>query len=244
MIRFAEIEIGSGECSTCSRCSASADRVPRGMPAIESDLARVAAAWEFGPGPNVIFCGFEPFDHPQLPAVIARAAQSGFERIGLRTSGGALTVPANAKGVIVAGVRFVELVLLGDEASHDSLAGLSGAFADAVAGCRAFVTSAAEAGADVAVFCRVPACRHNVTALSGAVAGGASAGALAVHIDAESLPATAAEAVIAACEVAAMSRMAAYVTGADFAVPAPFGESPVCMDSLERLAAHEPDGDA
>lgn len=227
MIEYAEIIIGEGAGAACSRCRGAASA------ARPHELSRVAAAIEAvswsssdGPGPNLMLCGFEPFDHPHLPQLIAHAVESGFRRVALRTDAGALTVAANAAGVVSAGVRHIEVVLLGDEARHDALVGRPGSFAAAVAGCRAFLDAGRAQGEHVVVSALVPACRHNTSALTAAVAGAASAGSIAVRIDASALSASDANQVLAALETAAMSMMAGWVGGAPFDVPRPFDRQP------------------
>lgn len=185
MISFAEIPIARGVCVTCRSCG-SAPSSATFVPA-EQLLSRVreaCAAWGADPGPNVAFVGGEPFAHPELPALVAGAVAAAAQRIRLRTDGGALAVDGNAPGAIAAGVRHIEVVLLGGDAvTHDRLSGRPGLFADAMEGLRAFSRAAADKGVTVAVGGLVPVCRHNLEHVPGAVSALAHAGATTVTLD-------------------------------------------------------------
>jgi len=147
------------------------------------DVTRVCDSWSDGPGPNVALVGAEPFAHPELPLLVQGAARAGCERIRLRTDAGALPSGGNAAGVVAAGVRHLEVVLLGGVAPvHDALVGRAGAFDAALAGVAAFVSAAGAAGSAVAVTGRVPVCRHNRDEVAGAVAALAAAGAIGVEL--------------------------------------------------------------
>ena len=184
MIRFIEIPLGRGVTCSCVRCA------PRAHPQFDSAEiigARVAdavATWADGPGPNVFFTGPEPFSHPELPTLVADAAGMGVERIGLRTDAGALSIPGNADGVLAAGVRHLQVVMLaGSAESHDALTGRVGLFDAAAAGVSAFVAAAHGSNVRVAVTGLVPVCAHNVSELSAAVAALSRVGVLAVEIE-------------------------------------------------------------
>lgn len=186
MIAFVEAALGTGGGVRCTRCHGEPDgasfaSVAEVEAAIASAVARSREAG--GPGPNVALAGPEPFAHPELPAVVAAAMRAGVRRLRLDTSGAGLLSPANAAGVLGAGVRHVEVVLLGGTPGvHDALAGRPGAFDAAVAGMRSFREAADAAGERVSVVVRVPACRHNLRETPAAVAAAVEAGADAVTI--------------------------------------------------------------
>lgn len=181
MIEFAEIVIGSGGIAPCAACGAPEPRVLRASAEIVAEIESRAHGWSAGPGPNFALVGTEPFAHPDLPALVAAAVACGAQRIRLRTDAGALAIPGNAAGVIHAGVRQVEAVLLGgDAATHDALAGRAGLYDAALEGLSAFTSAALAQRAHVAVCATVPVCIHNLTQLPAAVSACAAAGAVSV----------------------------------------------------------------
>lgn len=200
---------------------------------VAASLRRVASAWRFGPGPNVCFVDSEPFRHPSLPEIIGAAAQLGFERIRLRTDAGALSRSGNAPGVLGAGVRHLEVVLLGDSGSHDALTGREGLFGMVELGVNAFTTAAEERGEAVAVSALIPACRHNAALLPEAVGAAARIGACAVVLEASQLKrnATNAALVAAALQTATVNRMAGSVRGGERVGPVVYERAP--WDSCE-----------
>lgn len=183
MIEFAEVDIGTGVPSPCVRCTGGGPEArPHPASSIADEIARVAADWLRGPGPNVSFTGFEPFSHPELPAIVGAAAENGFERIRLSTDAGALAHGGNAAGVIGAGVRQLEVIVLGDDGVHDELCGCPGLLGAARAGVAAFMAAAAAQGVLVTVSGRVPVCAHNARHLPDAVAALAEMGAVFVSV--------------------------------------------------------------
>lgn len=182
MIRFAEVALGVGEPVSCHRCEVAAEPVFFASEAVVRAVQEAVAAWSAGPGPNVALTGPEPFTHPELPALISAAREAGAERIRLRTEAGALTVPGNARGVVEAGVRHLEVALLGDADTHDALAARPGAAERLTAGVRAFADAGAAQGVPVCVSARVAVCRHNLPHVAGAVADAARMGATAVTL--------------------------------------------------------------
>jgi len=107
----------------------------------------------------------------------------GAQRIRLRTDAGALAIPGNAAGVIHAGVRQIEVVLLGgDAATHDALAGRVGLFDAALEGLGEWASAALTQSAQIAVCALIPVCAHNLTQLPAAVSACASAGAVSVAL--------------------------------------------------------------
>lgn len=223
MIEFALVTLGEGGIVPCSRCRAVSPSPLR----VESVIAQLDAARAAGHS-GVAFVGFEPFAHPDLPRIVAYAGDAGFERVRLRTDAGALSSPGNAPGVVGAGVRQIEVVVLGDAQEHDRMAGRQGLFAAAGAGVASFRSAAEDAGEKVAISAYVPLCEHNQEVASIAVATACSWGVTAVHIDAERLaPSGATGALLdAAVETAIVNGVCGYVTGAGFGEygPAPWNE--------------------
>ena len=184
MISFARVAVGDGGFVGCTRCDPTAPaRRYFSAQEIIGSVRSVADAWKDGPGPNVSLAGTEPFGHAELPAIIAGAVALGMQRICLRTDGGALSVDGNARGAVHAGVRQIELVVLGDLAVHDELAATPGLFVAARQGARAFLDAARDARVPAALTAMLPVCRHNIAALPGAVALLAEMGAVAVELD-------------------------------------------------------------
>jgi hypothetical protein len=175
---------------------------------------------------GVVFSGFEPFAHPTLPDAIAVAIEDGFERVRLQTDGGALAVHGNAEGAFAAGVRHLEIVLLGDPETHDRLACREGLFEAAVRGVDAFKAAASSAGSDIFVSGVLPLCAHNVGVAAAAVASFARLGAEAVELDAGRLSGAGRErdAILAALDTATVNGMHAWVRGGGF--PAPYDRAP------------------
>lgn len=183
MLEFVQVALGEGTPLGCTRCAAPVQ--PSYLPAVEI-IARVRAvteAWESVPGPNVVLGGPEPFDHPELPALVAACVAAGAERIALETDAAALSVPANAAGVLRAGVRHLLVrVLDADMTRGDAVGGRPGRTRDAIAGIRTYLSAAGEAGVPVAVTAIVPVCRHTAPALSSTIAELASVGVHAVRL--------------------------------------------------------------
>lgn len=229
MITFAVVDIGVGGVAPCVLCArgGSADVVK--PHALEKVALSIAVALPQDSRPEVggvAFDGFEPFSHPELPALITLAREAGCERIRLTTDAGALSSPANARGVLDAGVRQIEVVLTGDQETHDRITGRPGLHAAAVAGARAFREVADAAGAHVMVTGRVPVCRHNASAAAFAVADLARAGALAVRVAVATTRAADRPGIEAALETAAANGLAAFVTGVDLELPRPQETAP------------------
>lgn len=183
MLVFREVTIGTGGIAGCVRCAGRKTAEPCSADEVGKALHR-AASENDAPGPNVIFTGFEPFAHPALPQLVQAAVQAGFQRIRLRTDGGGLARSGNAEGVLGAGVRQVEIVLLAGEELHDSLTGRAGLFSAAEEGIAQLRRAAEAQGIEIAVTGLVPVCRHNAVGVAEAVAALAAWGAVAVTIDA------------------------------------------------------------
>ena len=126
MIAFAEVSIGEAPATPCVRCAPHASAAMRPATLVLADVTAVCASWSDGPGPNVSLVGAEPFAHPELPLLVQGAVEAGCERIRLRTDAGALSAGNNAVGVLGAGVRHLEVVLLGGDAEHARRAGGQG----------------------------------------------------------------------------------------------------------------------
>jgi MoaA/NifB/PqqE/SkfB family radical SAM enzyme len=177
----------------------------------------------------VVFTGFEPFAHPDLPRLIAEAVSLGFQRIRLRTDGVALAQRDNAAGALNAGVRHLEVVTLGaTAATHDALAGHPGHLVAARQGVAAFRDAADAAGVEVFVSGIVTVCRHNVAELPDIVASLADIGVRAVCLDACTLKRTDERdaLLLAALETATLNRVAACVTGWPVLPPLPYDRAP------------------
>ena len=79
----------------------------------------------------------EPLEHPELPLLLRRAQQLGYERIEAWTSGRALADGAWADELREAGLTHLDLPLLGPDAEvHDAVAGVPGSFVETIQGVR------------------------------------------------------------------------------------------------------------
>lgn len=225
MITFTELIIGTGGIAPCLQCAKKGAAVsPSPVDIAQMELTARRPA---NPGiSGVALVGFEPFAHPQLPAIIASVRAQGEERIRLRTDCGALVTPGNAEGVIAAGVRHLEAVFLSDAANHDRLTGRAGLFEAATRGVRIFTAAAAAADARCVLTGYIPLCPHNVQTAAFAVAHLASLGAVAVHVDAAQAKQRDEAHVIAALDTGAALGVAAFVTGWPSPVDRPYDRLP------------------
>lgn len=222
MISLAEIRIGDASVLRCAKCGTRAAATPSPLAAVQADVASASQRAEGG----VVFTGFEPFAHPELPQLIAAAADAGFARIRLRTDAGALALSGNADGALRAGVSQFEVVLLGGGALHDRLSARAGRFDAAFAGVAAVRAAAAVLGADIFISTLVPVCSHNASALAEAVQASALLGAESVLFDCrEHAPDPAVLA--AALDAATVNRIAAAALGVP--VAAPYDRAPVVV---------------
>ena len=219
MIRFARINIGEGAGPTCSRCATPAPTPNfRSAEDIVAEIREVTEAWTAPVGPNVVFGGFEPFSHPELPALINAARLAGVTRVCLETDGGALAQPVNAHGAFRSGVRHLRVRTLGIGREADELAGRPGLSAGAVSGIHAFLQAATEAEDKVAVAAVIPVCVHNVALLPSTVAALADAGVRAVSpVGNGTVPDASAATIAAACDTGTVNRV--WVDVDDLPVP-------------------------
>ena len=221
MLVFEPVEIGRGHGIRCTRCHPDREvPVYRSAADVLVDVGAVVAVWPGGPGPNVTLTGPEPFSHPDLPAIVTGAIEAGVSRLRLEVDGGAFSRPGNAEGALGAGVRHVQVTLLGGTVGvHDALAGGPGAFDAAVSGMMAFDEAVRTAGVDAIVTVLVPVCRHNVADLSAAVGAAVGAGADAVLLRVEDggIDLKAATPwIVAACDTGVVNRVWVEVEGVPF----------------------------
>ncbi|MHB8761162.1 MAG: hypothetical protein ACYC6J_02040 [Coriobacteriia bacterium] len=202
MLEFARIAVGDGAPLGCISCEQPS--VASYPPASELGRAIAEAVSGFSriPGPNVCLTGPEPFEHPELPALVAACVQAGAQRVALETDGAALCVPANASGILSAGVRHLHVRLLAaEEALGDRLGGRQGRTRDASAGVTAFLSAAAAADLTVAVTAVVPVCRHNLASLPDTVSRCAELKMHAIRLlQGAELPSSAPAVLAAACD--------------------------------------------
>lgn len=187
MLVFERVAIGTGHGIRCTRCHPDRD-VPeyRSAADVLGDVQAAVVGWVGGPGPNVTLTGPEPFSHPELPAIVAGAIEAGVRRLRLEADGGAFAKAGNADGALGAGVRHVQVTLLGGtEGVHDALAGGPGAFDAATSGMAAFGDAARVADLDAIVTVLVPVCRHNAVDLPATVGAAVRAGAASVLLRVE-----------------------------------------------------------
>ncbi|MBN2847684.1 MAG: radical SAM protein [Coriobacteriia bacterium] len=167
MIEFVRIEVGEGAPVRCAHCAPPVVAECRTTESILAEISAASAAWGDSPGPNVLLAGSEPFAHPELPALVAACVEEGVERIGLETEGGALAAHGNAAGVLGAGVRHLQVVVIAaDDAIADGLTGRPGRMRAVKAGVAAYLDAARDAGVAVVVTAVVPLCRHTLPDLA------------------------------------------------------------------------------
>jgi molybdenum cofactor biosynthesis enzyme MoaA len=224
VLQFVGVEVGDGERLQCALCAPRVSATYRPAAALASAIEAVASAWGPPPGPNILLYGPEPFDHPELPAIVAAAVRAGAERIAIETGGSALSAIGNAVGVVRAGVTHLRVRLLDtDEERGDRLCGSPGRTRDALAGIRIYLDAAESAGADVVVTAIVPVCFHNVGALPEIIVGAAQAGFHAVRLTAGGdLPANAEALIAAACDTGMVNHL---WTETDGVLPLPPGHA-------------------
>jgi hypothetical protein len=177
MLEFVEVPLGSGGSGGCARCSR--PETPHYRPSFEvaAEVEAACRAWGRVAGPNVALVGPEPFASEELPAIVTAAVTSGVKRLRLDTDAAALGHPDSASKVLAAGVRHIRSTLLaGSAEAHDALAGKAGVFDSTVAGLLQFAAQAESSGIAVSLTARVPACRHNMHELPGAVIAAAETG--------------------------------------------------------------------
>jgi hypothetical protein len=181
VLHFTEVRLGPGEGTRCELCHGPAETGVYTGASILTDLIAQALLEAQKTGRNVAFTGPEPFDHPELPSLVAMAASYGAARLRIDTDATALSNPANAAGSVAAGVRHLRVTLLGGSSgTHDALFGKPSAFEAALMGMRAFVRAGQEAELAVSLTALIPVCRHSVQDLPATVAAAAEGGAHSV----------------------------------------------------------------
>jgi hypothetical protein len=218
LIPFVRISVGEGGLPQCARCALDTPALsPRASADIRTEIENAVGGQETGPGPNIMLGGMEAFAHPDLPGLVAYAAQAGAVRIALQTGGGSLTAGENAPGALHVGVRHVEVRYIpGSDDDEESVTASASRNDAALSGVRAFVSAAEARGERVAVSAVVPVCRHTAPRLARAIAELADAGVGAVRLSAPEGdshgPGTVAH-VIAACDTGVVNGIWVDVAG-------------------------------
>jgi len=220
VLEFVAVAVGEGAPYGCALCAPQA--APEYLPSADviTSIREAAVTWTAGPGPNIVLGGPEPFGHPELPVLVAACVEAGVQRIALETDGAALSVPANALGVLRSGVRHLLVRLTDAEAGNgDAMGGRPGRTRDAFAGVRVYLAAAEDAGLVVSVTAIVPVCRHNAGSLSATVAELASLGVAAARlVPSGDAGASASALLAAACDTGMVNRLWVEV---DPALPLP-----------------------
>lgn len=215
MLRFAEVSMGQGGAVACGRCAPQASATHRQAADVIADVEAAVSAWD-GPGAaNISLAGAEPFDHPDLPAIVDAAVRAGASRLRVESAGAALAAGENAPGAQAAGVRHARVSLLGSEGMHDALAGAPGLYRAACAGMRAWALAAEGSGVGTFLSGMMPVCDHNALEAPAVVAAFAGLGAREVTLRAvEGLDTQrAAPWIAAACDTGTVNRVWVRVEG-------------------------------
>lgn len=186
MIDFVEISLGAGTVCACRQCGRTGPDEYRSTEDVLADVSRAVAGWppDGGPGPNVVLTGPEPYRHPHVSTLVQRAIAAGVERLSLLTDAAALRAPGTAESSVDAGVRHIEVPLLGGcPEVHDALCGRRGSFESAVAGMQAMKAAGSSRSVRVLVCGRVHVCSHNVREVPAIVVAFAQAGASSVTLE-------------------------------------------------------------
>lgn len=215
MLRFEAVPVGSGSGVSCAWCSPPAPVRYDSTAVVLERVAQVAGGWSTRPGPNVVLSGPEPFNHPELPALVVGCIERGVERLGIETDGGALSVGGNAAGAIRAGVRHLRVRALGFRDGRADASSERRALArSAREGIGAALEAADSLGVTIVVTVLLPVCQHTIDVLPAAVAESAGAGAHAVRIvPGGSLPPSASTLLAAACDTGMVNRLWVEVDG-------------------------------
>jgi molybdenum cofactor biosynthesis enzyme MoaA len=215
MLEFAHVEVAEGTGLACVRCVPAAATGPLPAASVIERIEAITRDWGPTPGPNLLLEGGEPFDHPELPAIVAACARLGAERIAIETSGVALTAPGLAPAVVDAGVTHLHLRMLAADASAgDALAGRE-VTAAAEAGVAAFRAAAAGARQPVIVTAVVLVCAHNIALLPATIAALAARGFDAARlVSAGPSGASTAAYVAAACDTGMVNHLWVETDGA------------------------------
>jgi hypothetical protein len=126
MVRRSAVSVGR----TCdSRCVFCAQRGLEPKTSEDGDLHRQLADARRTGHDGVTFVGGEPAIDGRLAALVARARELGFARVGVQTNGWALAEPGRVEALARAGLTDVHLSVHGAEARvHDWHVGREGAF--------------------------------------------------------------------------------------------------------------------
>ncbi len=182
VIAFARVDVGSGGLPVCPECGDPPPLRMRSAGDVVADIRRVVEAWREGPGPNVWFTGGEAFAYPELPALVSETLQQGVERLRLTTAGPALSQGMNASGVIDAGVRHIEVVVLSLAEGASARGGVA-TLDSVLGGLGAFIEAARSRNVRVAPVARVVTCPHTYAKTPATVAALASAGVVVVTVE-------------------------------------------------------------
>lgn len=220
MIECAYIPLARGSripCTACAPVPATLEHRP--AEEIIIDVRRAVAGMAATPGPAILLGECEPFSHPELVSIVTQSVAAGVRRLGLRSDASALTRGDNASGAISAGVRRLDVTLLGgDESAHDRLYGRPGSFAVALAGMQAFREVGERMAVPVVLTGSVPVCRHVVTGIPAIVERFARSGASSVELvfeDPSIADTGTVKTIIAACETGIVNGVWVSIRGLD-----------------------------
>ena len=181
MIDFLRLEIGQGGVRPCPRCARGQGEqdVPASIEVIEERVAELISVAQI---PSVMMDGFEPFQHPELPRIVAALKDAGVRRIGMCTDAAGLMSPHDARGCIEAGVRVFEVPLLPD--ALGVAAGVSAPPLQAsLQGIARIREVAQHLGVFVFVSAAVPACSHSAPHFAEMVQAAINAGVDGIRVE-------------------------------------------------------------
>lgn len=201
VLEFVPIALGEGAVCGCPSCAPSSTVAYDSLETVRTAINAAAERCDDPTGLNLLLTGPEPFEHPQLPALVATCVEAGAARIALETDGAALSAGPNAAGVLRAGVHHlrVRTVDLTAEAQRTD---------DMIAGVSAYRSAASSAAVKVVVTAVVPVCRHNLSSLASTVSEAAAIGFDAVRlVTGGELPASAGASIASACDTGMVNRL-------------------------------------